>query len=83
VGVITLPCSDCVTGHISTSGQCRIVETASKKQFTGSGLIGFLNSFAPPPVRNHISGDKAYKGLSAFVKVQWHRREEYGEIKFV
>jgi len=33
---------------------------------------------------SRVSGDKAYKGLSAFVRAQWWGYcGEYGEVKFV
>ena len=59
--------SDHVTGHISQV----------------SGLIRFLNNPSPPAMKSCVSGDKAYKWLSAFVRDQSHGWKEHGEVKFL
>ena len=46
-----------------------------------SGLINFLNSPSPPPVESRVSAEKAFTGLSVFIRVQWQRWGEYGEVK--
>ena len=60
------------------------VETASHTSQV-NGLISFLNSpfQSPPPVGSRVSGDKAYKGFSAFIRVQCRAWGKYGEVKFV
>ena len=68
MGVITLPCSDCVAGLNTLNAG--LLKPLPNSRSPVSGLISFLNSPAPPPVRNHLSGHKVYKGLSAFVRVQ-------------
>ena len=79
VGVITLPYSDRVTGHSTFNvGLLKPFRTSQV-----SGLISFLNSPCPPPLGSCVSIDKTYKGLSAFIRVQWPRWGEYGEVKFV
>jgi len=32
----------------------------------------FPNNPSPPPLGSHVSGNKAYRGLSAFFRDQWH-----------
>jgi len=62
--------------------QCEIVETAARTSQV-SGLISFLNSPSLPSVGSHVISDKAYRGLSAFIRVQYQEWGEYGEVKFV
>ena len=79
-GIITLPCSDCVTGR--NNGR-RIVETASHSTSQVSDLISFPNSPSLLPLGSRVNSDKAYKGLPASVRVQWHGWGEHEEVKFI
>ena len=79
-GIITLSCSDCVTWH--NTGH-RIVETASQSTSQVSDLISFPNSPSLLPSGSCVNSDKAYKGLSASVRIQWHGWGEHEEVKFI
>jgi len=76
MGVITQPWSDRITGRSA----CGIVEIASRTSQV-SGLISFPNSPSLPTLGSCVIGDKAYEGLSTFVRVQCRESREYGEVK--
>jgi len=48
-----------------------------------SGLISSPNSPFMHPLESCVRGDKAYKGLSAFIRVQWQKWGEHGKVTFV
>ena len=72
VSIITQPCSDRVTQH-NAGGTVEITSCTSAV----SGLISFPHSPFPPPQGSCVSGDTAYKGLSAFIMSGMNR--EYME----
>jgi len=79
MSVITQPCSDRVTWR----NACGIVETASCTSQV-RGLISFPNSLSPSLLLIYVGGDKAYKGLSAFIHqspVAWREWGGCGEVK--
>jgi len=48
-----------------------------------SGLISSPNSPFMHPLESCVRGDNAYKGLSAFIRVQWQKWGEHGKVTFV
>jgi len=76
MGVITQPWSDRITGRSA----CGIVEIASRTSQV-CGLIRFPHSPSLPTLGSCVIGDKDYKGLSVFVRVQCREWRAYGEVK--
>jgi len=75
---ITVPHNDCVAQSMQDCWN-------SFTYFTVIKQLNLASQTVPPRLHWEamLAGDRAYKGLSAFVRVQWCRWGEYREVKFV